>query len=559
MATLTREQLEERLAALHRASLELVKEITLESLLERIATIACEQAGASYAAVGVLDKDGHLERFIPIGMTKKQIAAMPHPPLGKGLIGVLMRSKQPIRLDDLHQDARSFGFPKGHPSMSSFLGVPIRQGEQALGQIYLTKKPGVTGFTKDDQRVIEVLAAYAASAISNARLYTDLTQRDTQLMRRSENLALLNQLAVTLANSADIDEILNQALAQVMGYLKLEVGEIYLCQEGNNILKRVLHRGERVESLWKVNQFQVGKGIIGLTAKKGVPNVIALPGKDGSEVHASVIKNCFREIACFPLIARKGPVGVLCVAACQRNHLDETEQQFLSSISAWIGTAIENVQLNQQGKRLAILEERERIGMDLHDGIIQSIYAVGLTLEHARLLLKENPEEAKKRINQSVNDLNSAIRDIRAYILDLRPRSLHDEGIMDGIKRLVQEFRTNTLVEVNLQGPASGLENLGRNQATALFHICQEALANIGRHAHAKRVDVILWVSNDRLLMEIKDDGRGFDQSRIKMSIGHGLANIQTRAKNAGGDVDIASEPGKGTSVLTWVPLLLEE
>lgn len=558
MVTLTREQLEERLAALHRASLELVKEISLESLLKRIAIIASEQVGASYAAVGVLDKDGKLERFIPIGMTKKQIAAMPHPPVGQGLIGALMHSSETIRLDDIHKDPRSSGVPPKHPIMTSFLGVPIRQGDQALGQIYLTNKKGAAGFTADDQRVIEVLAAYAASVITNARLYSDLTQRDAQLIRRNENLALLNQLAVTLANSTDIDEILNQALSQVMGYLRLDVGEIYLSQDGNKLLKRVLHQGERVSSLWKMDQFLVGKGIVGVTAKKNVPNVIALPSKDGSEVNEEVTRNCFREIACFPLTGRKGPVGVLCVAACKRNHLDETEQQFLSSIGAWIGTAIENVQLNQQGKRLAILEERERIGMDLHDGIIQSIYAVGLTLEHARLLLKENPQEAQGRIDQSIKDLNNAIRDIRAYILDLRPRNLHDEMIMDGIKRLVQEFRTNTLVDVNLQGPSSGLKDLGRTQALALFHICQEALANIGRHAHAKRVDVILWISSDRVLMEIKDDGRGFDQSRIKMSLGHGLANIQTRAKNAGGDVDIASEPGKGTSVLAWVPLIQE-
>lgn len=559
MVTLTREQLEERLAALHQASLELVKEISLDSLLERIAIIACEQVDASYAAVGVLDKNGALDRFFPIGMTKKQIAAMSHPPVGKGLIGVLMRSRKAIRLEDIRKDPRSSGFPPKHPSMTTFLGVPIRQGEKALGQIYLTNKKNGKSFTADDQRVIEVLASYAASAITNARLYSDLNQRDSQLIRRNENLALLNQLAVTLANSTDIDVILNRALAQVMSYLRLDVGEIYLNQDGDKLLKRVLHQGDRVPSLWKMDQFPLGKGIVGVTAKKNLPNMISLPGKDGDEINEAVTKNCFREIACFPLTGSKGPVGVLCVAACQRNQLDETEQQFLSSISTWIGTAIENVQLNQQGKRLAILEERERIGMDLHDGIIQSIYAVGLTLEHARLLLKENPMEAQGRIEQSIKDLNSAIRDIRAYILDLRPRNLHDEKIMDGIKRLVQEFRTNTLVEVKLQGRSKELDTLGRTQALALFHICQEALANIGRHARAKHVDVILWVSNGRVLMEIKDDGRGFDQSKVKMSIGHGLANIQTRAKNAGGDVDLASEPGKGTSVLAWVPLIHEE
>ena len=196
--------------------------------------------------------------------------------------------------------------------------------------------------------------------------------------------------------------------------------------------------------------------------------------------------------------------------------------------------------------------------MDLHDGIIQSIYAVGLNLD-VSLSMDESPAEAKKQINRSIGNLNAAIRDIRSYILDLRPHQLYDESLMEGIQRLILEFKVNTQCEVYLQGPPSGLEDLGKSQALALFHICQEALANIGKHAHAKRVEVILWLVSDRALLEIKDDGRGFDQKLVRSSIGHGLANMQTRAGNAGGEVDLTSEPGKGTSVLAWVPLVLEE
>ena len=130
-------------------------------------------------------------------------------------------------------------------------------------------------------------------------------------------------------------------------------------------------------------------------------------------------------MVCLPLTGRRGVLGVLCVASSDPHPLDELEMQFLSTISAWVGTAIENVRLNLQQRRLAVLEERERIGMDLHDGIIQSIYAVGLTLEHARLLLMNAPEQSRQRIEQAIDDLNSTIRDIRAYILDLRPRQLH--------------------------------------------------------------------------------------------------------------------------------------
>jgi signal transduction histidine kinase len=193
--------------------------------------------------------------------------------------------------------------------------------------------------------------------------------------------------------------------------------------------------------------------------------------------------------------------------------------------------------------------------MDLHDGTIQSIYAVGLTLEHASLLLEEDLEQSKDRIQQAINACNNTIRDIRAYILDLRPRQFSDENLMQGIRRLVSEFRANTLVEVHLKGPKDDLQNLPLSQATALFHICQEALANTAKHARARMVEVTVWTTADRALLEVRDDGRGFDLKKMRFTLGHGLSNIQTRARNASGEVEFTTEPGKGTTILAWVPL----
>lgn len=552
---LTREQLEERLLALHRASLELIQDISLESLLERIAILACEQSGAQYAALGVNNEQGRVEQFIPIGMNEAEIEAMPHPPVGLGLIGALMNNKESIRLTDLTQDPRSSGFPTEHPPMKSFLGVPIILGDRNLGQIYLTNKLNGPEFSPDDQLLIEMLAAYAAVAISNAKMYRGLIQRDRILTRRNENLALLNELSSTLATSSDIDEILEKALNQIMDYLQLDVGEFFLMQEDRRNLKRAMHRGNIIESIWQNEYFKLGEGYVGVTAKDGIPRLLDLPF-DGTneELNPIIYEKQIRQIALLPLHGRRGILGVLCVGTIHPQPLDELEVQFLAAISSWVGTGIENLQLNLQGRRLAILEERERIGMDLHDGIIQSIYAVGLTLEHARLLLNEEPQVAQRRIEQSIADLNSAIRDIRSYILDLRPRQLHDESLMNGIQRLATELRANTLLEINLQGPNDGFADLTESNAVALFHICQEAMANIAKHARAHSVDVTLWKTPQRVLLEVSDDGRGFDFEVKKMSIGHGLANIQTRARNVGGDVEFTSEPGLGTTVLAWVP-----
>lgn len=376
---LTREQLQERLIALHKASLDLIKDVALDHLLEQIAAIACEQASARYAALGVLDDNGKLVKFITVGMTDDEIKRIAHPPVGKGLIGELMDTELPLRLPKLQEHPRSVGFPANHPAMVSFLGVPIRSPIQQLGQIYLTEKIDAAEFTADDEKIIQMLAAYAAAAIQNARLH-------------------------------------------------------------------------------------------------------------------------------------------------ENTH------------------------------RLAVLEERERIGMDLHDGIIQSIYGVGLSLEGALHSIDDDSGDAKTRIQHSIEALNQAIRDLRAYILDLRPRQMGNEGLMSGLKRLATEFRVNSLTEVVLTGPEDDMMDLPPSQSLALFHICQEALANAAKHAKAKKVEISLWFTDDRALMEIHDDGKGFDMEKQTLSIGHGLANMQTRAQTAGGDLDISSAVGEGTTILAWVP-----
>jgi signal transduction histidine kinase len=561
-SALTREQLEERLVALHTASLELVQEISPEILMERIATLACEQVSAQYAAVGILDEQGKLLKFIPIGMSEEEVRRIEHPPVGIGLIGELMHGHEVIRIPVIADHPRSSGFPRNHPKMTSFLGVPIRMGEAQLGQIYLTNKKDAPEFSRDDQVVIEMLASYAAAALTTSRLVQKLTNRENELTRRNENLGLLNQLASTLASSVDIDMILDRVLTQVTEFLKLDVGEIFLRQDEGNYMQMVLHRGSAVERLWSQVKFRIGEGTVGVTASNGQPSLIDLGSKNaelfknGHYLSEEVLRGDLNQVACFPLNGRSGIFGVLCVASSHAVPLDELEIQFLTAISFWVGTAIENSRLNVQQRRLAVLEERERIGMDLHDGIIQDIYAVGLTLEHARLLLGDDPAAARQRIDQAITDLNSTIRDIRAYILDLRPRKLHEENLINGLRRLAAEFHANTLVEVNLQGSSQDAATLPEMPALALFHICQEALANIGKHAHARHVSIAFWTTNDRALLEVSDDGRGFDPSNAQLTLGHGLANMQTRAHNAGGDIEVTSEPGAGTTILVWVPIL---
>ena len=552
---LTREDLQDRLIALHRASLELVTDVSLETLLERIVSIACEQAGAKYGALGVLDDEGKLKQFITVGMSTGEIKRIPHPPRGFGLIGALMRGDSgSIRIPEISKDARSVGFPPGHATMHSLMGVPIRQGDRQLGQIYLTDKISSSEFTHDDETIIEMLAAYAGVAIDNARLYENLQERDQALTSRNEELALLNQIDTALASSLELDEIMNKTLALLMAHFKVEAGEIFLLEEDGQTLRLVLHRGESAEAFWTRNRYNIGEGMVGQAAQTRQPVVSNHLEKDERVTRQAVVNAGFRQIACIPLMAHGDIVGVLTIATRSKKAISKNDIQVLVSVASGAGTAIENGRLHSNVRRVTILEERERIGMDLHDGIIQSIYGVGLALENARAVLREDPESADNRLLKAMDDLNRTIHDIRNYILDLRPRQLHGESLIEGLGRLVAEFRQNTKLEVVLAGPKEPLSDLQQVNAMALFHICQEALANIAKHANASKITIDLWSTSDRALLEIHDNGDGFDLEKANKTVGHGLANMQTRAANVGGDLDIITAPKEGTTILAWVP-----
>ncbi|MFN8399326.1 MAG: GAF domain-containing protein [Anaerolineales bacterium] len=551
---LTREQLQERLFALHRASLELVKDVSLETLLERIASTACEQAGARYAALGVLDSKGRLEKFVSVGLTNDMVKRISHPPVGRGLLGELMDTEVSLRVPVIQDHPKSVGFPNHHPKMVSFLGVPIRTVEGQLGQIYLTEKIDADEFSSDDEMIIQMLATYAATAIVNARLIEQMKERDIALTRRTVDMTLLNDIASTLTSSLELDEILNKTLGLVMNYMKVEAGEIFLLEEDKTTLRMMLHRGQAAEAFWTQNIFRVGEGYPGVVAETCRPLISTDLANDPNFQREAVVKAGFHQVLSIPLVSGERVMGVMSIATRSKAAFEDRGVQMLTAVGAWAGLSIENARLHVNARRLAVLEERNRIGMDLHDGIIQSIYGVGLALEGTKLLVDEDANSAKEKINHAIDGLNQAIRDLRAYILDLRPRQLGTEGVMSGIKRLIAEYRANTFSEVTFMPPDSELKELTQTQALALFHICQEALANAAKHAKAKNVQISLWTTDDRALLEIHDDGKGFHTDEMSTFIGHGLANMQTRARSSGGDIDITSVAGEGTTVFVWVP-----
>jgi signal transduction histidine kinase len=427
-------------------------------------------------------------------------------------------------------------------------------GERLLGLIYLTDKEDHYEFTKAEERVIEMLAAYAAIAISNARLYKAMVARDHALSERNEDLALINNIAEDMASSLEVEQILEKTLTRVMEHLGVEAGEIFLSEEGGQMLRLALHRGESADAFWTRESFRTGEGYIGIVAQSGKPLVSTNLQKDMRYLRRAVLEARFCTLACVPLALYGNVIGVMCLASKTERQFDQRTLDLLTSVGTWAGLSIENARLHRQARRVAVLEERERIGMDLHDGIIQSIYAVGLALDYAQMAVEDDPKMARAKIEQGIEGLNNAIRDIRSYILDLRPRQFRGVDLMSGLQQLVDEFGVNSRIATQLIGPKNGLVNLPTANATALFHICQEALANIAKHSRAGQVNIQLWTTGDRVILEVVDNGKGFDLSKMSVTLGHGLSNMHTRARKVGGDVEITSEPGAGTTVLAWVP-----
>jgi signal transduction histidine kinase len=381
-----------------------------------------------------------------------------------------------------------------------------------------------------------------------------MVERDHALSERNEDLGLINTMAEDMASSLEIEQILDKTLTRVMEHLGVEAAEIFLSEEGGQDLRLALHKGESADAFWTRDSFRVGEGYIGIVADSGKPLVSADLHKDLRFLRPAVIEAGFSTLACVPLALYGNVVGVMCLASKTKRQFDERTLGLLASIGTWASLSIENARLHRQARRLAVLEERERIGMDLHDGIIQSIYAVGLALDYAQVAIEDDPKMARAKIQQGIEGLNNAIRDIRSYILDLRPRQFRGVDLMGGLQQLVDEFGANSRIAAQLLGPKDGLVNLPTANATAMFHICQEALANIAKHSRARQVNIQLWNTGDRVILEVVDNGKGFDLSRMSVTLGHGLSNMHTRARKVGGDVEITSDPGAGTTILAWVP-----
>ncbi len=491
----------DRYERLLEAGLVLAAELSLPATLQRIVELAADLTGACYGALGVLGRDGVITEFITTGVTATERAAIGHIPVGRGILGVLIDDARPLRLHDIAEDPRSVGLPPNHPPMRTFLGVPVKAGGRVYGNLYLTEKQGGEDFDADDERALTLLAAQAGAAIEAANLYE-------QANDRAQRLEAIRSISTAILAGTDTAELLGMIVRHARALVGADLVTLALPADGDRLV---------------------------VEAADGSPVVAA-----GAGPAVNV-----------PLAVRGRTLGTLTVANRRGGPpLRETEVQLVETFAEQAAVALEYARLQGELKRLAVLEDRERIAKELHDGAIQALFAVGMGLQGSALLASD--DDLRGRLQHAVEELDRVIRDLRNYIFGLRPGILADRQLDQALHGLVEDFGQRTgILAIAEVDPAAAAELTGR--AADLVQLAREALSNVSRHAQAATCRVSLYRVEDGGVLEVDDDGRGFDAARAT-GTGQGLRNLRERAEGLGGRAEIHSTPGQGTRVRVTIP-----
>jgi signal transduction histidine kinase len=368
-------------------------------------------------------------------------------------------------------------------------------------------------------------------------------------------LGAFNDATLTITAELSLDRVLQRIVHLARELVNAHYAALGI-PNGRGGLEQFITSGMSEQEIEQVDHPPRGLGLLGVLMRSTRPMRRRRIGDDPRS--AGFCKNhpVMTSFLGVPIISKSTLLGTLYLTdKIGAEEFSEDDEQLIVMLAAHAAIAIENAQLYQQVQRLAVLEERERIGIDLHDGIIQSIYAVGLMLEYSNLLLDEDAASAKAKLGQAINSLNEVIRDIRNYILDLRPQRFQGKDLAGGLFEMIRAFRANTLMQADLRVDTEGDLGLTQSQASGLFHIAQEALANVAKHSRARWVSVVLSRTDAQVTMTIQDNGRGFERSMIRTYEGHGLRNMDARARLLGGQLSVSSESGQGTMVQVSVPI----
>ena len=533
----------DRVYSLLEAVVAVGSSLDLEVLLRSIVETAVSLVDARYGAMGVLGEGGRLAEFIPVGMSEDEIAAVHHWPEGKGLLGQLITEPKPLRIGDISDHPSSFGFPEGHPEMHSFLGVPIRIRGEVYGNLYLTEKQGATQFDTEDEAVLIALAAAAGVAIENARLYEEARRQQRWLSATAE----VTRHLLSGAESGDALALITEKALEMTG---ADLVLLSLPIAGGEQVRVEHAAGEGAEQALGL-VLPIGNSATGLVLRKGERLTMTDYSSDRrvSEVGR-------RRLNIGPLVAVPlgGPSQVRGVLSAGRRQgsmpLSQAAADMLATFAAQAAIALQLAEHRRQAEQMAVFEDRDRIAKDLHDLVIQRLYATGMSLQGATSLIT-SPEVAE-RVSRSVDALDDTIREIRSAIFALqthpadRPVSLRAQ-----ILHVVQEMTAalGFAPSLQLDGALDTLvpTPIGEHMLTAL----REMLSNAARHSGADRIDVVVRATGADLDLTVRDNGSGIPDGGRRS----GLRNLAHRAEGLGGALTIHTAPGQGAELIWHVPL----
>ncbi len=361
----------------------------------------------------------------------------------------------------------------------------------------------------------------------------------------------LFELGREVTASPDLHELLDSTVSRARTLLDTDTATLMLLTADGKSLFMAAHEGLQTPAMQQL-RLPAEDGLQGLVLETLQPVIVTDYQTDErlkDRPAAVVSQEAIVSAISVPLVGKSGPLGTLAVGNRRATTFDQRHAELLEAFANWTAVAIETSQLYDKLQSLARLEERERIGMDLHDGVIQSIYAVGLNLEDCTERLGEPPETLRPTLEKAMDDLRKVIKDIRSYIFDLRPQVSQVTDLPDALRQLVEDVRINALIDAKMRVEGAWHHLLDDGQALALFHIAQEALNNVSKHSGASSLHVRLAAQDGRVTLEVEDNGVGFELSDNGPREKQGLRNIRDRARSIGADLSIESEPGQGTRV----------
>ena len=534
---------QERLGALLDAVVAVSADLDLSVVLARIVRSACQLVDARYGALGVLGPDGeHLSEFITYGLSDRERAQIGDPPHGRGMLGLLIRDPRARRVRDIAAHPESSGFPPGHPPMHSFLGTPIRIRDRVFGNLYMSEKQGAIEFTADDEAMLVALAANAGVAIDNARLY----ERARRQREWSEASAQITRMLLEGRGETSALDLMVERVRALTGADLAAVG----IQDEEGLVVRAIDPADGTAGAGTLLRGEQWSEL--MSARE---SLLLVPGTGGAPAQPAMVAAArglgaideAGPTALVPIAVGEAELGALIVAWDPNG--EGTATASLPDLDAFVGVAglaLEAAGAQRERARTALLEDRDRIARDMHDHVIQRLFATGLSLQSAARLASN--AIVRGRIDDAVDELDAAIKDIRNSIFALH-RPDFGSGVRGELDEIVAAAAESLgfIPEFVVEGL---LVALPEDAEVDLVAVVREGLSNVVRHAKATSVRVHVSVGRD-LTVEVSDDGVGADPDAVRS----GLANLERRALSSGGSFDVSRREPSGTLLRWSVPL----